>query len=87
MNSTLTHPRQQHPPSTVTSPLQQRVVRRVGLLDRLALRVGLALVVWSRRPLTAPTREERSRRLEQQLDRLARERSYERTLLTTILPR
>jgi len=56
----------------------------VSLLDRLALRVGLALVVWSRRPHTAPpTREERARRVEQQLGTVARQRAYERELLLT----
>ena len=40
MNAVLTAPSR---PPTVA-------VRRVGLADRLALRVGLALIVWGRRP-------------------------------------
>ena len=52
MNAVLTAPsRQQHLPP----------VRRVGLADRLALRVGLALIVWGRRPARTEryiTREE-----------------------------
>jgi hypothetical protein len=48
VNTTLTAPRRhEHPPQQVES---QRPARRVGLVDRLALRVGLALVVWGRRP-------------------------------------
>ena len=43
MNALLTAPSRvdQHPPP----------VRRVGLADRLALRLGLALVMWGRRPV------------------------------------
>ncbi len=48
MNAVLTAPsRVQHAPP----------VRRVGLADRLALRVGLALIMWNRRP--ARVRHER----------------------------
>jgi len=44
MNAVLTAPsRSQHSPP----------VRRVGLADRLALRIGLALIVWGRRPARA----------------------------------
>ena len=46
MHTTLTAPsRYEHPPQ------QTEVQRHVGLLDRLALRVGLALLVWARRPV------------------------------------
>lgn len=49
-------------------------VRRVGLADRLALRVGLALITWGRRPVRpAPSRERLAQRHEQHLARLARE--------------
>lgn len=45
MHTTLTAPsRHEHPPQ------QLAVERHVGLVDRLALRVGLALLVWARRP-------------------------------------
>lgn len=44
---------QSHPPQQLVSS----VVRRVGLADRIALRVGLALITWSRRPsATGPSR-------------------------------
>jgi hypothetical protein len=85
MNTTLTTLRHRHPPDTVAPA--PRPVRRVGLLDRIALRVGVALVTWSRRPLTAPTREEQARRLEQQLDNAARARVYERNLLLNTIVR
>ena len=51
MNALQTAPRRQlHPPSE-----PERTPRRVGLVDRLALRVGLALIVWGRRPRRAAT--------------------------------
>lgn len=52
MNTTLSAPsRHDHPPQPqLESP---RPARRVGLLDRLALRLGLALLVWARRPVRA----------------------------------
>lgn len=52
MNTTLSAPsRHDHPPQQ--QPDSPRPVRRVGLLDRLALRLGLALLVWARRPSRA----------------------------------
>lgn len=70
MNAVLTAPsRVQHPPSAP--------VRRVGFVDRLALRVGLALVVWGRRPVrvraeryVTPAERAQLTRLEQTRDRL-----------------
>ena len=49
MNTVMTAPsrQQQHPPRVAG--------RRVGVLDRLALRLGLALIVWGRRPVRART--------------------------------
>ena len=77
-----------HPPSTpeqleTFERFEARPVRRVGLVDRVALRVGVALVTWSRRPLRLETRERRANRVEQHLARLARERAAERTLRLT----
>jgi hypothetical protein len=47
---------QPHPPQPPQPPTS-RVVRRVGLADRIALHVGLALITWSRRPsATGPSR-------------------------------
>ena len=43
MNAVLTAPSR---PPTVA-------IRRVGFVDRLALRIGLALIVWGRRPARA----------------------------------
>lgn len=76
MNTTLAprELRHDHPPS---SPSERRQVRRVGLADRIALRVGIALITWSRRPLTLETRERRATRVEQHLARLAREHAAE----------
>jgi len=49
MNTVVTAPSrlQQHPPSVA--------IRRVGVLNRLALRLGLALIMWGRRPVRART--------------------------------
>ena len=48
MNTTLSAPsRLDHPPQQQLDP---RPPRRVGPLDRLALRLGLALLLWARRP-------------------------------------
>jgi hypothetical protein len=62
-----------HPPHTAHAPAR---VRRVGLLDRLALHAGLALITWGRRPV----RERRATPVEHRLVRLAREQRdhYER---------
>ncbi|MBG6239187.1 hypothetical protein IWX78_002166 [Mycetocola sp. CAN_C7] len=51
MNTQLTavRGRQDHPPQPVPA-VRSRPVRRVGLLDRAALRVGVALITWGRRP-------------------------------------
>jgi hypothetical protein len=76
MNNVITraHARHDHPPHTVAHE-----IRRVSLLDRAALHVGIALITWGRRPLSIDTRERRANRVEQRLAQLARERSYERT--------
>jgi len=54
MNSTLTAETSRH-----THPPQFHRVRastrRANLLDRLALRLGLALIMWGRRPVRART--------------------------------
>lgn len=81
MNTTLstTPGRLDHPPqpSVLT-------VRRVRLLDRLALHLGVALIKWGRRPLKVDSRERRANRIEQQLARLERERQAERRLRLTV---
>ncbi|HWR84664.1 MAG TPA: hypothetical protein VN200_01585 [Rhodoglobus sp.] len=67
-----------HPPQPVDTALDYEP-RRVGLIDRLALHVGVALITWGRRP-HGESRERRANRVEQQLARLERERVAERTL-------
>ena len=52
--------RQKHQPQPVQT-VSSHPVRRVGLLDRAALHLGLALVKWGRRPVTVDLHE-RSRR-------------------------
>jgi hypothetical protein len=83
MNTTLsTAPgRHDHPPHVA---LATRPVRRVGLIDRLALHIGVALVAWSRRPRTVESRERRANRVEHELARIARERAAERELRLSI---
>jgi hypothetical protein len=78
MNATLsTAPgRHDHPPQ----PVRAYQPRRVTLLDRLALHVGLALVMWGRRSRVLETRERRANRVEHELARLERERTAERNL-------
>lgn len=88
MNTVLTTApgRHDHPPQPSLEPAQ-RPVRRVGLFDRLALHVGLALITWSRRPHTIESRERRATRVEQQLAQLERERLSARLALLSLPPR
>jgi hypothetical protein len=83
MNTTLSAApgRHDHPPHVAHDA---RPVRRVGLIDRLALHIGVALVAWSRRPRTVESRERRANRVELELARLARERAAERALRLSI---
>lgn len=55
-----------------------RAVRRVGLIDRLALHVGVALITWGRRPIAVESRERRANRVEQHLAIIGRELAAER---------
>ena len=54
---------------------QPHEVRRVGLLDRLALHLGVALIKWGRRPRPVGVRGKN------QLAQLERERIVERNML------
>jgi hypothetical protein len=72
-----TERRLQHPPQPARRP---QSVRRVGLLDRAALHLGVALIAWGRRPLAAESRERLASRAEQRQARLAREQAAERWL-------
>lgn len=79
MNTVLTthRSRHEHPPQPAETQYRYEV-RRVGLADRVALHLGVALVKWGRRPLTVETRERRANRVEHRLAQLARERQAER---------
>lgn len=61
----------------------QYEARRVGLTDRLALHLGVALITWGRRPY-GQSRERRANRVEARLAQLAREREYQRQQLLTL---
>jgi hypothetical protein len=72
MNATLATPTAEtrHP----VQPLHPLPVRRVGLVDRAALHLGVALIKWGRRPAaSAATHERRANRLERALARNRRE--------------
>ena len=75
-----------HPPPTprIAAPRQ---ARRVSLIDRAALRLGLALITWGRRPLELESRERRARYAEQYLARLERERLARRWQGLNLPPR
>ena len=75
------HPPSQ-PTSTSTSPRT-----RARFVDRLALRLGLALITWSRRSRTPESWERRSTRIEQELARETRERAAQHLALRTAPPR
>lgn len=74
----------EHEQRTTTSTTQQaRHERRASPLDRLALRLGLALLLWSRRTLRRLAAEEVTRRrlLEAQLRRELEQADTTRSLL------
>ena len=77
--------RHEHPPQPVLSH-EPRPVRRVGLLDRAALHIGVALIKWGRRPVKVDTREQLAVNAEVQRVRLERERERDR-YMATHLPR
>ena len=77
---TTTRGRHEHPPQP-SFERQPHKVRRVTLLDRLALHLGVALIKWGRRPRSVEMRERRAGRVENHLDRLERERTIERNML------
>jgi hypothetical protein len=78
MNATLTTERGRHNTREQHAGLRELPVRRVGLVDRVALHVGVALVKWGRRPLWAETHERRANRVEQHLAHLERQLAAER---------
>ena len=78
--------RHDHPPQP-SFEHQPQDVRRVNLLDRLALHLGVALIKWGRRPRPVESRERRASRVEHHLARLERERVIERNMLLGQAPR
>jgi len=77
--------RHDHPPQTVQ---QHHPVRRVGLLDRTALHLGVALIKWGRRPLRLDDRDQVAALRDAHLAREESERlrtRYEAIYLTRIL--
>ena len=89
MNTTMTATRpgrqQQHPPSPTLDT--RAPARRVGLIDRLALRLGVALVAWSRRPRDLDSRDRLARRVEREISTEQRERQAQRLMLQLLPPR
>lgn len=82
MNTTVStvHDRRSRSSLAESLALPQRASPRVRLLDRLALRVGLALLSWGRRPVCFETRAQRVARVESEQRlfqrRLAAEQRY-----------
>jgi hypothetical protein len=79
--------RHEHPPQTV-SPVQPHPVRRVGLLDRTALHLGVALIKWGRRPVRSVDRDQAALAYQSYLARQESERlrtQHEALYLTRIL--
>jgi hypothetical protein len=71
--------RHDHPPQPVHAH-RPHPVRRVNLLDRAALHLGVALIKWGRRQYLDESRARRAREAQQYLARLDRERATERLL-------
>jgi len=79
--------RHEHPPQSV-AVVAERPVRRVGLLDRAALRLGVALIMWGRRPVRTVSRDEARLAYQAHLAREESERArtrHEAMYLTRIL--
>jgi hypothetical protein len=91
MNDTVTTTpgRLYHPPERpADEQQQQRVLRRVGVVDRIALHLGVALITWSRRPrhprssLSVVARAEHQLRRERLVQARARaEQNYPRFII------
>jgi hypothetical protein len=79
MNTSLATERR-HEAVPVNEHLPQ-AVRRVGLVDRAALHLGIALIKWGRRPGATPARERRVNRAELAL--LHRDHRYALASLAT----
>lgn len=75
MNATLTNDIRHEP--SVHREQHSQPVRRVGLVDRAALHLGVALIKWGRRPAVASEFERRANRLERALARQHRDARVE----------
>jgi hypothetical protein len=77
--------RHEHPPQP--QPTSSRPVRRVGLIDRAALHLGLALIKWGRRRARVDLREELALNAETFAARreMERARDQQAALITRIL--
>lgn len=80
MNATMNRSASHEIARTIHPPIAVESTRRVALIDRAALHLGVALIKWGRRPQVSASRERRAHRSEQYLARLARERAAERML-------
>jgi len=89
MNNTMTtaHPSRHHPHPPSPALTTRVRAQRVGLIDRLALRLGVALVAWSRRPRELDSRESQARRVTHEIAAERRSRHEQRQLLTMLPPR
>ncbi|MDP9026538.1 MAG: hypothetical protein M3N46_03145 [Actinomycetota bacterium] len=68
-----------HPPQPIPQQYLPQPARRVGLLDRAALHLGLALIRWGRRPDPEPARlERRATRIERALHAIEQDTLLER---------
>lgn len=70
-----------HEHTTSPPPGPPRATIRVNALDRLAMRAGLALLVWSRRRGSVDQRLDARNRFERQRDREQRELAAQREYL------
>lgn len=81
MNATLTNETRHEPSVQREQPAhnhsRQQPVRPVGLVDRAALHLGVALIKWGRRPAVASEFERRANRLERALARQHRDARVE----------
>jgi hypothetical protein len=87
MNSTLTPHKGRHhhppePPGESENENTPKVVRQLGIIDRVALHLGVALITWSRRPRTKHFRASAETRAHQQLarERLAQAKARDEQL-------
>lgn len=86
MTTQPSHPPQERPTRASTASTTVPA-RRVSLVDRVALHLGIALVQWSRRSSVAVHHDRRAARVRQELDREQRERLRQRQLLMLLPPR